>query len=308
MTSEMSVVTAMMESMISVTAAFEEFRGNLEITDLQASMVAARQERVRASAADGLTVLDSFLTGSYRRGTLIGPMRNADVDIVLVLDRSYRKRGATAVLDLTKKNLQAKYPNSNISRNGQAVTIRFSDFNVDVVPAFRGWWDTDSFEICNSGDDAWIRTRPHKHIAISSKVNKRSAELVVPAVKMLKAWNRTAGRPLRSFHLEVLTWKVLDPGWRADLLGAGFGLGSAPENLARFFTEAPGRIRRKLPDPATQEGDVGAYLTGRAKDEVISRLGTAASRCRRADQLAAAGDVPGAISVYRKVFGDAFPF
>ena len=46
----------MMEDVLTVTAAFEDFRGNLEITGLQESLVAARQERVRAAVARGLTV------------------------------------------------------------------------------------------------------------------------------------------------------------------------------------------------------------------------------------------------------------
>ncbi len=56
----------MMECMLTVTAAFEEFRANLEITELQESVVAARQERVRAAIAGRLMVRGSFLTGSYR--------------------------------------------------------------------------------------------------------------------------------------------------------------------------------------------------------------------------------------------------
>ena len=122
--------------MLTVTAAFAGFRSNLEITGLQESLVAARQAKVRAAVARGLTVLGSFLTGSYRRSTLIAPMRDADVDIMVVLDRGYRRRGPRAVLDLVKKTLRETYPSSKISRNGQAVTITFSDFTVDVVPAF----------------------------------------------------------------------------------------------------------------------------------------------------------------------------
>jgi Second Messenger Oligonucleotide or Dinucleotide Synthetase domain len=243
----MSVHAAKMEPMSSVPVAFEKFRGNLGITGLQASLVAAREDRVRAAVVHGLTVRESFLTGSYRRGTLIGPMQEADVDIVVVLDGGYRRRGPRAVLDLVKDTLREQYQTSQISRNGQAVTIRFSDFTVDVVPAFGVWWESGVLDICNSGDGSWIRTSPQKHIEISSKVNKRADGLVVPAVKMLKAWNRTAGRPLRSFHPEVLAWKVLDPGWRAYWFGAGLGLGSDPENLARFFAEAPGRVRRRVP-------------------------------------------------------------
>lgn len=122
---------------------FVGFRRNLEITDLQERVAAVRQERVRAAVARGLTVQDSFLTGSYRRRTMIGPLR-ADVDIVTVLDRIYRRRGPRAVLDLVKSTLQEEYPSSRVSRNGQAVTIRFSDFTVDVVPAFVPWWDSNS--------------------------------------------------------------------------------------------------------------------------------------------------------------------
>jgi hypothetical protein len=292
---------------LTVSSAFEEFRGNLEITGLQESMAAARQERIRASVGRDLTVRRSFLTGSYRRRTLIAPMRDADVDIIVVLDRAYRRRGPRAVLDLVKDTLREEYPSSKISCNGQAVTIRFSDFTVDVVPAFETWWDSDVLDICNSGDGTWIRTNPGKHIKISSEVNDRTGGLLVPSVKMLKAWNRAAGRPMRGFHLEVVAWKVLDPGWRASWFGAGLGMGSDPENLARFFAEAPGRLRRRLPDPARDDGDLGAYLTGPGRAEAIAMLETAGSRCRRAAELLAGGDAAGAGDLYRKVFGDAFP-
>jgi hypothetical protein len=296
----------MMEAVLTVTAAFEGFRGNLEITGLQEGVVAARQERVRAVVERGLEVRGSFLTGSYRRRTLIAPMADADVDIVVLLDRGYRKRGPRAVLDLVKTTLREEYPSSRVSRNGQAVTIRFSDFTVDVVPAFSTWWETDVLDICNSGNDTWIRTNPKRHITISSKVNWRTGGLLVPSVKMLKAWNRAAGRPLRSFHLEVLAWKVFDPGWRVAFFGPGLWMGTDPENLARFFAEAPGRLRRKLLDPARDEGDLGAYLTDLGRDEAISRMETAGSRCQRASELLADGDAPGANALYRKVFGDVF--
>ena len=84
-------------------------------------------------------------------------------------------------------------------------------------------------------------------------------------------------------------------------------MGSDPENVSRFFAEAPARLRRKLPDPAREEGDVGASLTGQAREDATSKLATAASRCVRAGQLLADGDAAAANIIYRKVFGDAFP-
>ncbi|HLJ99317.1 MAG TPA: hypothetical protein VKU39_05350, partial [Streptosporangiaceae bacterium] len=92
-----------------------------------------------------------------------------------------------------------------------------------------------------------------------------------------------------------------------DWFGTAFGMGSDQENLARFFAEAPGRLGRKLPDPARDESDLGGYLTDLGREDAISRLRTASSRCERAAQLAVGGDIAGAMAVYRKVFGDVFP-
>jgi Second Messenger Oligonucleotide or Dinucleotide Synthetase domain len=104
----------------TVNTAFEAFRCKLELTSMQESLVATRQARVRTSVERGLMVNESFLTGSYRRHTLIAPMRTADIDIVMVLDHSYHRQGPRAALDLVKDTLRETYQTSRISRNGQA--------------------------------------------------------------------------------------------------------------------------------------------------------------------------------------------
>ena len=128
--------------MLTRKQAFEFLRSNLKLTELQERTVAARQSNVRNAVASQLTVVDNFLTGSYRRHTMIGPLNGADVDILVALDRKYRDRGARAVLELVKKALLDEYKKgAMISRNGQAVTVTFTDFVVDVVPAFAlPWW------------------------------------------------------------------------------------------------------------------------------------------------------------------------
>lgn len=197
--------------MLSREQAFGQLRRNLELTGLQEQTVATRQRNVREAVAAQLKVTDAFPTGSYRRHTLIGPLRRADVDVMAVLDRSYRARGPRAVLDLVRDVLLAEYTRTpKISRNGQAVTITFSDFVIDVVPAFRlPWWSwNEGWEICDSSRETWITTNPAKHVDISARANKAHSGDLVPRIKQLKAWNRTVGEPLRSFHLEALAWSV----------------------------------------------------------------------------------------------------
>jgi hypothetical protein len=292
--------------MVTRNEGFERLRTNLELTGLQERTVANRQASLRAALERQLTVVDSFLTGSYRRQTLIRPLSRADVDIVVVLNRSYRESGPRAVLDLVKKAPLAEYTTgTKISRNGQAVTITFTDFTVDVVPAFvRPWWSTwdeECWDICDSGNARWIATNPKRHVAISSKANALHDGELIPRIKQLKAWNRTAGAPLRSFHLEALAWSIFGrSSWWYHPQASDW-------NSARyFFKKARGRLREPLPDPAGAGKDIGAYLHGTALDEAVSRAESALKRCERADEAAKNDDLAAMHDAYRRVFGDYY--
>lgn len=111
------------------------------------------------------------------------------------------------------------------------MTITFSDFVVDVVPAFPLPWYSlnEGWEICDSGSDSWITTNPTKHVEISTRANKAHGGDLVPRIKQLKAWNRTVGSPLRSFHLEALAWSIIGTSafWGVNHKRSDWGLRSA---------------------------------------------------------------------------------
>ena len=291
--------------MLTRKQAFEFLRSNLKLTELQERTVAARQSNVRNAVASQLTVVDNFLTGSYRRHTMIGPLNGADVDILVALDRKYRDRGARAVLELVKKALLDEYKKgAMISRNGQAVTVTFTDFVVDVVPAFAlPWWTWENgWEICDSGSNRWITTNPKKHVDISAAANKAHGGHLVPRIKQLKAWNRTVGEPLRSFHIEVLAWSIFGTSWWLKN-----GQSSDWTSACYFFDKASAKLKRPLHDPAGTGSNVAAYLHGTALDSTVSKVTSAYERCVRADKCAKDGDLAGMHTAYRQVFGDYYP-
>lgn len=294
--------------MLTRSQAFEQFRRNLSLSDLQDETVATRQRKVRQAVARQLAVIDDFLTGSYRRQTLIAPLTKADIDIVVVLDDNYRGRHARAVLELTRQALLATYPRTpRISRNGQAVTVSFSDFLVDVVPAFRRpWWNSSGLEptwdICDSGGDKWIETNPRKHVELSALANGLHDGRLVPCIKQLKAWNQAVNSPLRSFHLEVLAWSIFGSSWWSHL-----NMQSDWQNTCYFFDKARDRLRYELSDPAGTGGKVSAYLTETSRAAAISKVGTAYDRCLRAEAAAAEGDFAKMHEIYRRIFGSYYP-
>lgn len=287
----------------TILESFKTFKANLEITGLQSDTVSKRQQGVRDAAKNGLDVLDSFLSGSYSRQTLIAPLKQADIDIIVVLDSKYfynyngQNGGQAGLLDLLKRVLKKTYPTTpDISRNGQAVTIQFTDFAVDVVPAFNR--QGGGYLIPNSITQTWLSTDPKKHVQIFSDANQSHVGNLVPLIKMLKAWNRTTNSFLRSFHLEAMVLQILNNITISDF----------PSGARYVFDKGRDYVTKKNPDPAGYGDDVGAYLNTEDKvKNAMSRFETAYTRALKAEDLARRGLVSDAVNMWRTVFGDYFP-
>lgn len=287
----------------TILESFKAFKSNLEITGLQAATVSTRQQTVRTAVENGLTVSDSFLSGSYSRQTLIAPLKQADIDIVVVLDPKYfhnyngQNGGQAGLLDLLKRVLKKTYPNTpDISRNGQAVTIQFTDFIVDVVPAFNR--KGGGYLIPNSLTQTWLSTDPKKHVEIWSAANRNHNADLIPLMKMLKSWNRETSTFLRSFHLETMALQILDNVTISDFSsGARY-----------FFDKGKDYVTKKNPDPAGYDGDVGSYLNTEEKiRNAVSRFETAHTRALKAEDFARRAYVADAVDMWRMIFGGYFP-
>jgi Second Messenger Oligonucleotide or Dinucleotide Synthetase domain len=287
----------------TILQGFNLFRSNLEITNLQQTTVSGRQATVRSVLASGLDLKDSFLAGSYSRHTLIAPLKEADIDVFVVLDPKYyynynnQNGGQAGLLDLVKRVLRKSYPRTpDISRSGQAVTIRFDDFMVDVVPAFVR--DGGGYLIPNSMSQTWINTDPKAHVTLVGNSNSIHNGDLVPTIKMIKAWNRSINYQFRSFHLEVLALAIFE----------GVRISDFSSGVRFFFDKGRHLVTQKNPDPALQVGDVGYYINSQQKvEEAASRFRTAYERAVRAEDAVRAGKISEAISIWQQIFGNYFP-
>jgi hypothetical protein len=282
----------------TITQGFEQLRQNLEITGLQAETVSTRQQNVRAALDDGLSVLETFLTGSYRRNTMIAPLKEADVDIVAVMDPSYYEwDGQASLLDKVRRVLLKQYPTTpKISRDGQAVTITFTDFCVDVVPAFNR--QGGGYLIPDSIQKTWIATDPKKHVDIWAEANKKHGYKLVPIIKMVKAWNKMHSALLRSFSLETLTLQTLSNATISDY----------PSGVRYVFDKARTQIRSGIFDPAGYGGNVASYLdTNEKVNQVVTRFEAAYQRAVDAEGLDQRQRTDLAFDKWRMIFGDYFP-
>lgn len=281
----------------TIAGAFQQFKANLEISSLQESTASTRQQNVRDAVSKDFVVLDTFLTGSYRRSTMIAPLKSADIDVFAVLDpRYYAAQNQYALLTSVMTTLKKKYPSTpRIKPDGQAVTITFTDFEVDVVPGF--YRTGGGFLIPDAHLKRWIPTDPKKHVELWSQSNKAHNGALVPLIKMLKCWNRSNGNLLRSFHLEVLVRHVLQ-----DVTISDYASG------ARWaFDKMRGKVWVKIGDPAGYSDDVASYLAKSEADKIIAALDNAYRKAVAAESNASYGFVRSAVDDWRTIFGDYFP-
>ena len=282
---------------MTIKQGFEKLRENLEITGLQEETVSTRQQKVRDVVAAGMAVLDSFLTGSYRRSTMIAPLAEADVDVFVVLDpKHFSANCQQALLEELKRVLRKTYTRTpEISPNGQAVTIRFEDFKMDVVPGFNR--KGGGFLIPDAQAGRWISTDPKNHVELWTASNKVHNGDLVPLIKMIKSWNKTHSALIRSFHLECMIREIL-----ANVTISDFSSG-----CRYVFKHAKNKVYMPVYDPAGYGGDVGSSMPLMDKQAAAVGLGAACNLALEAEQLESLGRTADAFGKWRKVFGDYFP-
>lgn len=255
----------------TILESFKKLKANLEITGLQHSTVSTRQQNVRKVIENELDVLDSFLTGSYSRHTMIAPLSEADIDIFVILNPSYYEEdGQVNLLDRVKRVLSKKYTKTpKISRNGQAVTITFANFVVDVVPAFNR--KDGGFLIPNSIKKEWISTNPKTHVEIMSNENDKHDGNLIPIVKMIKGWNKNINHAYVSFYLELLAINIFTNVTISDY----------SSGLRYFFDKGREVIKYKVKDPVEYGGQINGLDNVSTIEEAVSRFETAYNRAKK---------------------------
>jgi hypothetical protein len=227
---------------------------------------------------------------------MIGPLKEADLDIVMVMDVSYANNSAANLLAKVRDALKQTYPSTpSISPNGQAVTITFADFKVDVVPAF--YRQGGGYLIPNANDGTWISTDPKVHAAVLSAANKVHNGNLVPIVKMMRAWNRGTNSGFVGFYLELMTTQIL-----TNVTISNFYSG-----MRYVFYHGQEKVKFKQIDPAGFNNEVNGLRSAQAVSDAVATFTAAYSTALRAEQLDQNGQVHAATDEWRKIFGNYFP-
>ncbi|NVJ01160.1 nucleotidyltransferase [Myxococcus sp. AM009] len=286
--------------MWSVGEALERFISSLELTEGQRSEVSRQHTLVREALSRRLAGCEtSFLSGSYSRSTAIRPLH--DIDIFTVVGRAASTPPETpdAALKRARKALHEEWSQKELPILQQhSVHLEFTtrDIEFDVVPAYQHP-SQELFLIPEGDTGRWIRTNPRIHKELSTAANERAGKKLKPLIKAAKHWNRLHGSsPLRSFHLEVMSYEAFSRAPSGYL-----------EGLETLFAFMAGRVERPSSDPAGLGGNVDERMTGGQRTAARNALQGAAREVRLALSERDARPEE-AHKRLRKLFGEAYRY
>ena len=312
----------------------EQYAENAEITGKQAERMQRRREVVVARLKEeGLEIEEDHIYGSVMQGTKTRPLdEDSDVDVLVVLDADKHrkwarsKNGPRNALEAVKRKLEKQYPSQEVYVDRNVVAVKFSDFTVEVAPAFRynevrdpehpsdpvtvggvelpvqpaGTDDPrDGYAIPDTyGGQSWVGTNPRKFQSMYDAVNESNNGNLQKVAVSAKKWNEENGKPVNSYHMVMMAYKY-------------FRSSDVPDNasthvhMSNFFRNLPEYIHDETREPVYKER-IDKGMSEEDRKKAASKAWKASEKIEEAERLKEEGKSEEAKKKYREVYGDDF--
>lgn len=280
---------------------FREFRDTLAVKNSEE--ISGRYKAITTRLNKDYWDIDSdtancLQVGSYGRNTAINGVSDLDMAFELpweVYDRFNERTGnvQSQLLQEIRDCLKIRYPTTDIHADSQVVVLDFTNYRVEVLPAFKG--DDGGYTFPDSNDGgSWKECWPRDEMSAVTEVNNRSNRNLKHVCKMLRSWKNGHGAPMGGMLIDTLAYDFFRSNPSYDTKSYG----SYPELMRDIF--------QHLADQPEQE----YWLSPGSKDRVKSKgkFQTKAKKALGWCQEAIDADADKQKEkLWRKTFGNAFP-
>jgi hypothetical protein len=287
--------------MVTVGEALGQFLNDITITDYQkTSIVEGRRTRVIENltssfpSTSDLPFSTGRLMGSASKGTIVRPLDDIDILAIFSNEKSawqdtyqYNSQAFLYRVRRAYDGLEA----AQVGARGQAVRIFFQNGgHVDVAPVFKR---SDDDYFLPSGDGGWIITSPFVANDWFRGKNSELKNNLAPLVRLLKKWNESHSKRLRSFHLETMAASTFS------------SLNANRQNGLQSFFQWAGQ-HLDVSDPGGQSGSLSGYLSSTGRGDIKRSFDAANERATKAINEELAGNHDEAKRLWKIVLGDGF--
>lgn len=193
---------------------FEEFINSMQLDnteDIQTKFKSITKRLNTSYYNNNSEEEHGYMVGSVGRHTAIRGV--SDLDMLFVLpDTLYSQydgddwNGQKELLKAVKKELQKRYPNSELRGDGQVVVITFTNYVVEVCPAFEKSDGSYTYPDSNNGGK-WKRTDPLVEIGESEYMIEHTNNHFQYVCQMIRAWKNHIGFKMGGLLIDTLVHK-----------------------------------------------------------------------------------------------------
>ncbi|TLF56352.1 nucleotidyltransferase domain-containing protein [Nocardia cyriacigeorgica] len=286
----------------TVDGAFAELDEELNLDPAQRERAQERHNAIRDVLEDAGFVHTSFLQGSFARKTMLKPLK--DVDIVIVLKAEHwaalsGPEGPQTAMDWFQAPVAKAWPDAKFDHgdkpSAKALRVTFADldFTIDLVPAFD---DDDEFVLIGDRDQkCWEPSNTRRQGRVVSERNQDTKGRFVHQVREMKALVKSNNdlKFIKGIVVESLAFAVIDR--------------KMPDKyaVADVLEHAQTAVLDQVLDPAGDD-DVTVKWTSAERQTAASTFASLATQAREALDLEQS-DNDAALDVWHALFGDPFP-
>ncbi|HDS1132011.1 SMODS domain-containing nucleotidyltransferase [Stenotrophomonas maltophilia] len=235
--------------------------------------------------------------GSYGRYTAIDGV--SDLDMAFSIPKSkydyYKdlgKEGPKEMLNEVKKSLEKRYDKTKIKVDGQIVGVFYSNYHVEVLPAYEDangdFWHGDT----NTGE--FKLTKPRPEIKAFNDLNRVTNGNLKACCRMLRQWKNQVGVGIGGLLIDTLTYNFFIE--HINYHNATYK--NYPQLLVSLFAHLGGL------DMQDYWMAPGSNQRVKCKTKFQSKAKRAATRCQEAID---ATNESTKVKLWKKVFGRKFP-
>jgi hypothetical protein len=215
--------------------------------------------------------------GSVSKNTFVDGI--SDVDTLLILnDSELHDRTPKIIKNIIASRLSERYPKTKISVGKLAITVSFTDYEIQILPALKS---NGKLMIPDTSGNSWVKIDVKKFTSILTGANEKTGKKVIPTIKLAKAIiNKLPEKHrLSGYHVEALA---------VDIFNNYNGEQTSKSMLKYFFQKASELVISPTQDKTGQSAYVDEYLGNRnslPRQLVSSALDRLYRKLHNADNL-----------------------
>ncbi|HCN48180.1 MAG TPA: hypothetical protein DIT10_03670 [Chryseobacterium sp.] len=199
--------------MATLLQSIQKLIDNITVTDKQEENISASVGNIISTLEEdgALYLKESFLNGSYERDTIIRPLDDIDIFVVLNEDEWTDDYGnlpnPQSVLSKIKRYLDGQNDyKGKVKQDRPCVTVELSNKSFDILPAFE--FGNTGYQIPDYDLLSWTLSYPKTLTESLDNAQKGYSYKLKNIVKVIKYWNRLNDKIIPSYHIEEIAIKV----------------------------------------------------------------------------------------------------